>query len=402
MDQAAWKTALGAARACIGCGACMQVCPVYRVGRREELSARGKLRLLQGLAQGPLPASRHLAEVLSRCLLCGRCSQHCPNQVPAMEGLRAGREVLASVAGAPLLTRLLLEEALPRPRRLNLLAMAGGLALPLLSGLRLKLGGLEPSACLPPLSQRPFLDTAPREVPGPAGSPRLGFFVGCVANYLRPGLARRALRLLRRVATVVIPPQGCCGLAAVGAGLSATARDLLSANLRAFTQARVDKVVTACGSCAYALAKELPRLLDTPQAQALAGSVLEISQVLVEHPRLLAGLGHERRPVAVHDPCHLKMGLKVHEEPRQMLRQSGLDLVEMESADACCGGGGLFAVNQPGHSQDILAPRLLDFERSGAGVLATSCGGCHLQWRGGLPAGRQVVHPLELLTVPQS
>lgn len=402
MEQAAWKTTLGAARACIGCGACMQVCPVYRAGRREDLAPRGKLRIIQGLAQGPLPANRHLAEILSRCLLCGRCSQHCPNQVPAMEGLRAGREVLASVAGAPLLTRFLLEEALPHPQRLNLLAMAGGLALPLLSGLRLRLGGLEPKSCLPPLSRRPFLDTAPREVPGPAGAPRLGFFVGCVANHLRPGLARRAVRLLSRVATVVIPPQGCCGLAAVGAGLTPTARDLLAANLRSLAQARVDKVVTTCGSCAYALARELPRLLDTPQAASLAGSVLEISQVLVEHPRLLARLGGDPRPVAVHDPCHLKIGLKVHEEPRQMLRRAGLDLVEMEQADACCGGGGLFAVNQPGYSRDILEPRVRDFSRSGAGVLATSCGGCHLQWRGGLPAGREALHPLELLNSPHS
>ncbi|MBI4797463.1 MAG: (Fe-S)-binding protein [Desulfarculus sp.] len=210
------------------------------------------------------------------------------------------------------------------------------------------------------------------------------------------------MRLLSRVATVVIPPQGCCGLAAVGAGLTPVARDRLAANLRTWASARVDKIVTTCGSCAHALAKELPRLLDTPQAAALAGSVLEISQVLVEHPRLLAGLGGESRPVAVHDPCHLKISLKVHEEPRQMLRRAGLDLVEMAQADACCGGGGLFAVNQPGYSQEILGPRVQDFTRSGAGVLATSCGGCHLQWRAGLPAGRQVVHPLELLTVPQS
>ncbi len=92
MDQAAWKTAVGAARECVGCGACMQVCPVYRAGRREDLSARGKLRLLQALAQGPLTPSRRFGEILSR-------------------------EVLASVAGAPLLLRLMVDEALPHEHR---------------------------------------------------------------------------------------------------------------------------------------------------------------------------------------------------------------------------------------------------------------------------------------------
>jgi glycolate oxidase iron-sulfur subunit len=400
VDQAAWKTTLGAIRACIGCGACMQVCPVYRAGRREDLSPRGKLRLIQALAQGPLPPSRPLAETLSRCLLCGRCSQNCPNQAPAMEGLRAGREVLASLTGAPLLTRLLVQEALPRAERLNLLALAGGLALPLLSGLRLRLGGLEPEDCLPPLSQRPFLDTAPREVPGPAGSPRLGLFVGCVANYLRPQLARRAVRLLSKVATVVIPPQGCCAAPAVSAGLVSTARRLLRENLAAFGRAGVDKVVTTCGTCAHALARDLPRLIDTPQAHYLAASVLEISQVLAEHPRLLAGLGGEPRAVAVHDPCHLKIGLKVHEEPRQMLRRAGVELVEMAGADACCGGGGLFSLDQPELSRGILEPRVQALRQSNARVLATSCSGCYLQWRSGLPAQIEVLHPIELLRQP--
>lgn len=375
----------------------MQVCPVYRAGRREELSARGKLRLIQALAQGPLPPNRRLSELLSGCLLCGRCSQNCPNQVPAMEGLRAGREVLASVTGAPLLLRLLLDEALPHPARLELLTLAGGLALPLLSGLRLRLGGLKPGDLLPPPSQRPFLETAPREVPGPPGSPRLGFFVGCVANYLRPGLARKAVRLLSRVATVVIPPQGCCGGPAVTAGLADTARRLMADNLASLAKAGVDKIVTTCGTCAYTLVKELPRLLDSPQAADLAGRVLEISQVLVEHPRLLAGLGAGSPPVAVHDPCHLKIGLNVHQEPRQMLRLAGVDLVEMAEADACCGGGGLFSVNQPDISHAILAPRARALADSGAKVLATSCSGCHLQWRGGLPEQYQVAHPIECL-----
>ena len=407
MEQTAREAIREALSACVRCGACMQVCPVYRAGRREKLVARGKLRLLEGLEGGPLTASRELAQTLGRCLLCGRCSANCPNQVPAMEALRAGRELVARAVGLPLLKRLILDQALPHPRRLDLLARAAGLAqpltggaLPLASGLNLRLAGLEMAASLPPLATRPFLADAPREVAGPSGAPRLGLFVGCVANYLRPGLAQRAVRLLSQVATVVIPPQGCCGLPAVGAGLSDTAAGLAASFVESFGRARVDKIVTACGSCAYSLAKEAPRLLDTPEARRLAGSVLEISQVLAEHPRLLARLGGDRRPVAVHDPCHLKVGLKVSEEPRAMLKAAGVDLVEMAGADQCCGGGGLFSVNQPELSQQILEPRKQALALSGARVLATSCSGCHLQWLWGLEGAAQVVHPLELLNGP--
>lgn len=388
----------------------MQVCPVYRQGRREELVARGKLSILRGLDQGGLKPDSRVVELLSRCLLCGRCNANCPNQVPAREAFRAARARLADQAGqgpSAALERLLISETLPYPHRLELLARAAeaarplaSLALPVLSGLRLRLPSLAMAANLPIAAEAPFHRQAPAELAGPTGAPRLGLFVGCVANYLQPDQARAAMRLLALSANVVLLPQTCCGLPAISAGLEETARQLAAANLEHWRQARVDKLVTFCGSCAYALRHELPRLAPSRDADRLSASVLDISQVLVEHPRRLAGLGQAVGPVAVHDPCHLRLDLGVSEEPRAMLRAAGVDLVEMAGADACCGGGGLFALHHPELSQDIFAPRREALLQSGAAVLATSCSGCQLQWRTGLSGARPVLHPLELIAPP--
>ena len=46
------------------------------------------------------------------------------------------------------------------------------------------------------------------------------------------------------------------------------------------------------------------------------------------------------KKVTYHDPCHLKRGLGISEEPRQLIRDAGYELVEMNDADACCGFGG--------------------------------------------------------------
>lgn len=380
----------------------MQVCPVYRQGRREELVARGKLALLKAVGQGGLAADRRLAELMSRCLLCGRCNANCPSQTPAKEAFRAARARLAQAAGANSLEKLILTQALPHPRRLDLLARSAGAAnslLPALSGLRLRLPGLAMAVHLPPIAARPFHLDAPRRAAGPAGAPRLGLFVGCLANYLQPELARRALALLAGVAEVVVLPQSCCGLPAVSAGLEDAARQLARANLDHWRAAGVDKLVTFCGSCAYGLARELPRLLDgDPAAGQMAASVLDISQVLAERPRYLAGRGRATAgPVAVHDPCHLKLDLGVWGEPRAMLAAAGVELAEMAGADACCGGGGLFGLHHPELSQGIFAPRREAFLASGAAALATGCGGCFLQWRAGLEPNRPVLHPIQLL-----
>lgn len=401
------QVALEAANTCAQCGACMSVCPVYRVGRREDMVARGKLRLLKGLDEGLLKADRQLQKTLGRCLLCGRCSANCPNFTPAREGVQAGRAALASQTGVTFSKRLVLAEALPQPSRLDKAAKAGywaQRALPFDSGLLHRLTGLQGLERLPRLAKRPFLEDAPAEVAGPKGAPRAAFFVGCVANYMRPELARQAVALLAKRFNVVIPPeQGCCGLPAIAAGLSQSARRLAKRHLAVLRAARVDLIVTACGSCAHTLAHEMPVLLGQAEsASRLAGRVREISQVLAEDEALLRGLTAApglSGPVAVHDPCHLKIGMGVSEEPRKILQKAGVELAAMSGADQCCGGGGLFAVNEPQLSDAIFEPRAQGFEASGARILATSCSGCAIQWRRGLAPNIPVIHPIELLNV---
>lgn len=383
----------------------MHACPVYRVGRREELGGRGKLRLLEGLKNGRLEPGREMAEILGRCVMCGRCSQSCPNQVQVAEALTAGRAILAQKAKSPLLRQRILQGALDRPQALNSLVRAGRLAQPLIrgvipisSGLHLRLAGLEGLEKLPPLAARPFMADAPQEVPGPKGAPRLGFFAGCVANYLRPELARLAVSILARRFTVVIPPgQGCCGLPGLAAGLTQGAEELFLRHVGIFSAAKVDLIVTTCGSCAFTLGKELPRLLGIDAAEPLGAPVREITQILAEETRLVAGLGAGAGPVALHDPCNLKVGLGVFEEPRAMLKAAGVEMAEMEGADACCGGGGLLPINDPGLSRAVFEPRARAFAQSGAKAMASACSGCYVQLRRGLASDIPVLHPIELL-----
>jgi glycolate oxidase iron-sulfur subunit len=382
----------------------MQVCPVYQEGRQEELAPRGKLRLLRGLRDGLLPPGEELRQALGRCLLCGRCSRACPSGAQTRQEVQTGRARLAGQTGAAPTKRLLVQGVLARPQRLDRLARAGALLqamaralVPAESGLRLRLPGLEALTSLPELAPRSFLSQAPAEIPGPAGSPRLGLFLGCVTNHMRPGLAAKAARILSRRATVVIPPQGCCGLAALGAGLAETAGGLARTFVQGFALARVDKVVTLCGSCAWALAREVPLLVDSAPARRLAEGVLDISQVLAEWPRLERDPGLAWQAVAVHDPCHLGAGLGVRAEPRALLRAAGVEMAPLAQPDSCCGGGGLFGLDEPELSRAIFSRRAADFAASGAGALATSCSGCYIQWRRGLGPGARVLHPLELI-----
>ena len=107
--------------------------------------------------------------------------------------------------------------------------------------------------------------------------------------------------------------------------------------------------------------------------------------------------------ITYHDPCHLRRGLGVYSEPRQLLEREGFEVVEMPGSDACCGFGGETLLRYPELSNSVLQRKLDGIEASGVNTVVTNCTACILQLRGGLDkrnSGIRVVHSAELLTRP--
>ena len=105
--------------------------------------------------------------------------------------------------------------------------------------------------------------------------------------------------------------------------------------------------------------------------------------------------------VTYQDSCHLVHGQKVRNAPRQLLESiSGLELVEMESPDRCCGSAGIYSLAQREMSMSVLDDKMRDIAATEAPVIATANPGCMMQLEAGLRRhgleGR-VVHVIELL-----
>lgn len=71
--------------ACMRCGFCMSVCPVYGATLREADVARGKIALLENLAGLVIHDAESVNDKLNRCLLCGSCQANCPSGVKIMD-----------------------------------------------------------------------------------------------------------------------------------------------------------------------------------------------------------------------------------------------------------------------------------------------------------------------------
>ena len=408
------------ARRCVKCGNCLAQCPVYLETLEEPLAARGKMALVESLKEGDPEYTKRYYQILSQCLLCGTCTENCPNGVCGDEIIRDARALLVKEKGLTLSKKAIFKYFLDTDRLMPLV-LKGAASLqhlflekiPEESGLRLRfpMPFIDSKRFIPPIAQDPFLDIHSGWVRAEKETMRVGLFVGCVSNYLFPRISQATLDLFvgNGISVYIPKEQKCCGLPAFGSGDEDTPRSIARRNIEAFAEENLDQVVAHCASCAAMLKLDYPLLFgeDDPfRAKALAFSekVSDASRLLAQIPDLKRkgnSPGNKVLRVTYHDPCHLRRKLGIFKEPRDLLQSTpGLEYVEMRDANRCCGQGGSFNVANYDLSLKILDRKTSAIEDSGADIVTTTCSGCLLQLMDGIhQAGlkKEVHHLVEMV-----
>jgi glycolate oxidase iron-sulfur subunit len=105
--------------------------------------------------------------------------------------------------------------------------------------------------------------------------------------------------------------------------------------------------------------------------------------------------------VGYDDPCHLIHGQGIKTEPRNLLKAiPGINFVEIEGADQCCGSAGIYNITHNELSMEILDRKMERIRKANVQILATGNPGCMFQFRYGAKKfgmDLDVVHPVELL-----
>jgi L-lactate dehydrogenase complex protein LldE len=235
---------------------------------------------------------------------------------------------------------------------------------------------------------------------------RVGLFVTCLADLMRPSVAFAAVKLLEDAGCSVEVPasQTCCGQPALNSGDSTDARDIARRVIAAFEG--FDHVVGPSGSCMGTIRHDYPALFaDEPawraRAENLAARSHELLAFLVDVMKFApVGTSYEGK-VTYHDSCAGLRELGVRSQPRELLaRVKGLELVEMPGTEECCGFGGTFCVKYPEISTKMVDAKIAHIEASGAGTVLGGDLGCLLNIAGrmlrqGKPV--RVMHTAELL-----
>jgi glycolate oxidase iron-sulfur subunit len=206
-----------------------------------------------------------------------------------------------------------------------------------------------------------------------------------------------------RVRTIVPQAQRCCGALNLHAGDRKTARTLARLNIDAFPEDVAAVVVNSAG-CGSTMKEYGELLADDPRYAERAGRfadrVVDISEYLQKLP-LEPPHGRVTSRVTYQDSCHLVHAQRVVSAPRQILRSiPGLELIEMEAPDRCCGSAGVYSFAQREMSLHLLDEKMRDVLNTDAGIVATANPGCMMQLELGLKrSGRaaRVLHVVEIL-----
>lgn len=174
-------------------------------------------------------------------------------------------------------------------------------------------------------------------------------FVPCFVDQLYPETAFNMVTVLEKAGCTVSynQKQTCCGQPAFNAGFWDEAREVCTKFLHDFEGA--DFIVAPSASCVGFVRNFYGKLFENSihqnEVKSLGYNIFEFSEFLVKKLGQTKFGATLNGKATYHDSCAGLRECRIKSEPRKLLQNvSGLELVEMEDVETCCGFGGTFAV----------------------------------------------------------
>lgn len=314
-----WESELNT---CIRCAYCFEGCPVFKELGWDTNTARGKIILSYGLASGELEPSQKIADILFQCTFCKDCTERCSSNVAVPEILEAARADLVEAGFASDIHKHVIENV----------KSTGNI----------------------------FGD---EEVISHEQEGETLFFIGC--QYLsRPNKTKKYIKILQKLGIKPnLQKEICCGFPMKALGFEKEFVEHKKKFLELLSS-KDKEMIALCPTCTMFLKEEY------------GFNVKHASQVIQD--KIPSGINLDIK-VTWHDPCDLSRGLKITGEPRKILENLGIEVVEMEhnkKQSMCCGGGGGILMSDQSLSDDIAKKRIGEAIETDVETLVTSCPTC--------------------------
>ncbi|MBQ9355749.1 MAG: (Fe-S)-binding protein [Prevotella sp.] len=204
---------------------------------------------------------------------------------------------------------------------------------------------------------------------------KVGLFIPCYVDAVYPEVGLATYKLLKHVGVDVTYPQKqtCCGQPMANAGFEKKAVPLASKFENLFKE--FDYVVAPSVSCTAFVRINYPRLLN--HECTTAAKAMDVVEFLHDVVKVSKPLGSFPHKVSLHNSCHgvRELGLsspsEMHVAPFNKIKDllnlvEGIEVLEPERPDECCGFGGMFAVEETAISAQMGRDKLARHIATGA------------------------------------
>jgi L-lactate dehydrogenase complex protein LldE len=236
---------------------------------------------------------------------------------------------------------------------------------------------------------------------------RVSLFITCYNDTLFPETGKAVVRVLERLGHQVEFPsaQSCCGQMHWNTGYLQDAVPLIRHFVDVFRNA--ETICIPSSSCVAMIRDHYPKAAEASgdaqfiaDVDSLLPRVFEFSEFLVKKLGVEdVGASYPHR-VTYHASCHSLRSLHLGDIPLRLLRRvQGLDLVDLEGIDQCCGFGGTFSIKNADVSSAMLADKVRTVLNTGAEVCTAVDNSCLMHLYGSLHRQRTLVRPAHLAEI---
>jgi glycolate oxidase iron-sulfur subunit len=357
---------------CVRCGTCKSFCPTYLTTLNETMGARGRVAMLGELIKNRLSPTSTLADRIFSCMLCDACKSLCPTGINIPEVIYHGRVILKDSYKKGRFLRATLKHFIFRLDAVFAILRSYQRIFyhPLY-----KIGLFR--KYMPEITSRPFKNSI-QVYKNIKKTSRVAIFAGCSVNYFYPNLGNALTNILlsRGHEVVVFKGESCCGAPLRSMGLEKEASTLAKRNIEHFNKVHAEAIISLCPTCTMFIKEKYPVLAGNTIV-----NIMDVNEFLIKY-NLATHLEVKPAVFTYHDPCHLNYGLGIKNEPREILKSiKGINFIEMNHADECCGFGGFFSLYYKDISRDIGMKKIENICSTSADTVVTSCPGCimHLE-----------------------
>jgi L-lactate dehydrogenase complex protein LldE len=245
---------------------------------------------------------------------------------------------------------------------------------------------------------------------------KVALFVPCYVDQFYPHVAIATLELLEKFGVNVTVPdkQTCCGQPMANSGFANLSTGCDENIVSLFSE--FDYVVCPSGSCTLHVKEHLHAPGKDRESARIRGNIKELTEFLSDVLQVRELDATFRHKVGLHQSCHGQRGLKLSQmselvappfsKPVHLLQMvKGLELIELDRPDECCGFGGTFCVAEEAVSVKMGVDRVADHRRHGAEFITAADMSCLMHLEGILRRQKsttRVIHIAEILNASAS